>query len=217
MAILVGTSSALGMLHIQRNVPRHTEMRYSGDGTNFAVVAYGTFQDDNKVKTTVIVPTNGRYVRIQALTEAGGRGPWTSAAEINVNTADQAAPPNPAGKGKWGPTVNFPLVPVSLANIYSNGNVLAWSSYSPSTFGGSNGQQTVTAAFSPGTQSVTAPIITNTAHDMFCEGLSIDPNGNYISAGGNTASATSLFNGGSNGWTKGPVSDLQYLAGMEQS
>lgn len=170
-------------------------------------VAYGTFVDDNKLKSTTFTALNARYMRLQALTEAGGRGQWTSAAEINVYTTDQALPPSPAGRGAWTETVNFPLVPVSLANIYSSGGILAWSSYDPSTFGGGNGQQTVTATWNPGSRTVTRALITNTEHDMFCEGLSLDFDGRYISAGGNTASATSFYDPAANGWVRGPVSD----------
>ena len=177
----------------------------STDGTNFDPVAYGTFIDDKTLKTTTIVPTNVRYVIMQTLTEAGNRGNWTSAAEIYVFTADQAAPLSPAGEGNWGPTVNFPLVPVSLANEYSSGNVLAWSSYSPSISGGSNGQQTLTATYVPGSQTVTQALVTNTQHDMVSEGLSMDFNGKTIAIGGNAASAVSIFDSAANAWTKGPA------------
>ena len=155
-----------------------------------------------------IAPTNARYVRIEALSEAGGRGPWTSAAEINIMTADGGGPPGPAGKGSWGPTILFPAVPVSMANEYSSGNILVWSSYNPSTFGGSNGQQTVTATYAPGSQTVTEAVITNTQHDMFCEGLSLDFNGKNIASGGNTASAVSIFDSAANAWTTGPVGSI---------
>ena len=169
-------------------------------------MAYGTYIDDSTLKTTTFTPTNGRYMKLQALTEAGNRGPWTSSAEINVFTAAQAAPPAPQGKGAWVYTIDFPLVPVSLANEYSTGNILAWSSYNPSTFGGSNGMQTITATYAPGSQTVTQALITNTQHDMFCEGLSLDFGGKNIATGGNTASATSIFDSAANAWTKGPVS-----------
>ena len=150
---------------------------------------------------------NARYLRLQALTEAGNRGGWTSCAELNIFTSNQTAPPNPAGKGSWGLTIDFPLVPVSLANEPANGNILAWSSYNPSTFGGSSGTQTITATYAPGSQTVTQALITNTQHDMFCEGLVLDFNGRAIATGGNTASATSIFDSSANTWTKGPVSD----------
>lgn len=145
-------------------------------------------------------------MRLQALTEAGGRGTWTSASEINVYTAAGTAPPSPVGNGAWGPTIDFPLVPVSLANEFSSGNLIAWSSYDPSTFGGSNGAQTITANYDPGSQTVTKALVTNTQHDMFCEGLSLDFHGNNIATGGNTASATSSYNSAAGGWTKAAVS-----------
>ena len=180
----------------------------SSDGNTFTPVAYGTWIDDNTLKTTTFTPVNGRYMRIQALTEAGGRGPWTSAAEINVYSTAQAAPPSPVGKGSWGPTIDFPLVPVSMANDYETGNLLAWSSYNPSTFGGSSGTQTITATYFPGSQTVAQALITNTQHDMFCEGLALDFGGRAIATGGNTASATSIYDSYGNGWVKAAVSQV---------
>lgn len=183
-----------------------TDRSASTDGNTFTTVAYGTYIDDQSLKTTVFTAVNARYVRMQALTEAGNRGPWTSCAEFNVFTSNQGAPPSPAGKGSWGPTIDFPLVPVSLANQPANGKILAWSSYDPSTFGGSSGTQTITASYDPASQSVTKALITNTNHDMFCEGLVLDFNGRAIATGGNTASATSIYDSGSQTWTAGAVS-----------
>ena len=148
-------------------------------------------------------------MRIQALTEAGNRGPWTSAAEFNVYTAAQALPPAAsAGKGVWLYTVDFPLVPVSAALEYNTGNLLVWSSYNPSTFGGSNDAQTITATYVPGTQAVTPTLVTNTGHDMFCEGLSVDFTGRFVATGGNTDAATSIFSPTANSWSKGAVRGL---------
>ncbi len=57
----------------------------SADGIAWgAAVATGTLADDNTVKTLSFAPKGARYVRLTATTEAGGRGPWTSAAEINL-------------------------------------------------------------------------------------------------------------------------------------
>ncbi|KAG8527816.1 uncharacterized protein KY384_007970 [Bacidia gigantensis] len=193
------------------NIGGH-QIYLSTDGATYNLVAYGTFLDDATTKVTTIPPTNARYLRIVALTEAGNRGAWSSAAEIDINVATQAAPGSPAGKGAWGYTVNFPLVPVSLMNIY-NGNILAWSSFDPSTFGGASGTQTITAEYFPGTQTVTKALITNTMHDMFCEGLSMDFNGNAIATGGNTASAASIYNSGANTWSK--ANTLQIARGYQ--
>lgn len=145
-------------------------------------------------------------MRIVALSEAGGRGQWTSAAEFNVYTAGAAAPA--ISKGSWYLTVDFPLVPVSMAHEVTSGKILVWSSYTPSSFGGSPGTTTYTATYDPSTQLVTQAIITNTMHDMFCEGLSLDFNGGVTAAGGNTDAATSRFSSATTSWTKLAVSGL---------
>ena len=178
----------------------------STDGATYTTVAFGTWVDDSSLKTTTFTPFTARYLRILALSEAGGRGPWSSAAEVNVYTAAFPAPPSPVGKGKWVMTVDFPLVPVSLSHEWSSGSLLAWSSYTPSSFGGSPGTTTYTATYNPASQLVTQAIITNTNHDMFCEGLSLDFNGKIVAAGGNTDAATSSYDPTSNAWTAEAVS-----------
>ena len=47
-------------------------------------VATGTWADDKTVKTAEFGGVSARYVRLTALTEAGNRGPWSSAAEIGI-------------------------------------------------------------------------------------------------------------------------------------
>lgn len=214
MAAAMGTSANIsyssGSPH-SPNTPRINAnvSPHSTDGTTFTTVAFGTWIDDNTLKTTVFQPTNGRYMKIQALSEAGNRGPWSSASEINVYTAAQAAPPAAsAGKGVWLYTIDFPLVPVSATLEYSSGNLLVWSSYNPSTFGGGSDSQTITATYSPASQLVTSALITNTGHDMFCEGLSMDFTGQVVATGGNTDAATSIYDPPSNAWSKGAVSSL---------
>ncbi|MER7759782.1 TIM-barrel domain-containing protein [Streptomyces sp. NPDC097619] len=59
-------------------------------------VATGTFADTAARKDVPLAAKTGRYLRLRALTEAGGRGPWTSAAEI---TATGRAAPLPADAG----------------------------------------------------------------------------------------------------------------------
>src|SRR5512142_255988 len=53
-------------------------------GARGAPVAVGTWADDTIEKTATFARVDARYVRLTALTEAGNRGPWSSAAEINV-------------------------------------------------------------------------------------------------------------------------------------
>ncbi|MEU7556141.1 TIM-barrel domain-containing protein [Streptomyces sp. NPDC044571] len=61
-----------------------------------APVATGTFADTPAAKTVSTAAKTGRYLRLKALTEAGGRGPWSSAAEITL-TGRPAPLPADAG------------------------------------------------------------------------------------------------------------------------
>ena len=65
------------------------EVRVSTDGTTFptATVATGTWADDATLKTARFTAVAAKAVKLTALTEAGARGPWSSAAEINVLSA----------------------------------------------------------------------------------------------------------------------------------
>src|SRR6185312_7285257 len=54
--------------------------------------ATGTWADSADEKTITFQPLSTRYVRLTAWTEAGNRGPWSSAAEI-VLLRGQVAPP----------------------------------------------------------------------------------------------------------------------------
>ncbi|KAI9775602.1 MAG: hypothetical protein M1839_001003 [Geoglossum umbratile] len=65
------------------NIGRH-QIFTSTDGNNFNLVAFGTWLDDASEKSADFETIPSRYIRIVALSEAGNRGPWTSAAEINV-------------------------------------------------------------------------------------------------------------------------------------
>lgn len=47
-------------------------------------MATGSSADTSVQKTVPLPVTAGRYLRLRALTEAGNRGPWTSAAELSV-------------------------------------------------------------------------------------------------------------------------------------
>lgn len=74
------------------NIGRHNVF-VSTDGTNFgSPLAFGTWLDDPTLKTAAFETVPARYIRIQAITEAGNRGPWTSAADINVYAAILGTP-----------------------------------------------------------------------------------------------------------------------------
>lgn len=186
----------------------------STDGTNFAVVTAGTWVDDGSEKTAAFTTVSARYVRLRALTEAGNRGPWTSAAAINIYIPGSYIPP-PTGLGKWGPTIDFPIVPVAAAINPTNGRILTWSSYAPDTFVNGPGGFTQTATYDPSTLIVSQRTVTNTNHDMFCPGISLDFNGRPIITGGNNADKTSIYNPLTDAWI--PGADMQIPRGYQSS
>lgn len=118
-----------------------------------------------------------RYLRLKAITEAGGRGPWTSAAEFGVNVA-----PTSTTNGQWGPMIALPLVPAAAFVVPTSGKILTFSANSVKTFGGSG--NTYTSTYDPATGGVSLLNVQNTQHDMFCPGMSLDANGRAIVTGG---------------------------------
>ena len=157
------------------NIGQHS-IQISTDGATWTEVAKGTYLDDSSLKTTPFTTIPARYVRIIAQTEAGNRGAWTSAAEINVLAAVTYAKP-PTNLGILGTTVDFPIVPAAAA-VLTNGKVLLWSSWKALDFGEGGGSGTTqTAIYDPATGTVLQRTVTETQHDMFCPGLSLDASG----------------------------------------
>ncbi|CAF1181198.1 unnamed protein product, partial [Adineta steineri] len=169
----------------------------STNNSTWKTLVSGQWADDDTLKLVSFTPTAVRYIRLTAATEAGNRGPWTSAAEIYlIYSKNFTVPSNTLGR--WGPTINFPTVPVAAACIY-DGSVPIWSSYSPYDYVG-GGDETVTAIYNQITQLVSETIITDTDHDMFCPGTSISFNGSLYVTGGNSGQQTSMYNPTQSNW-----------------
>ncbi|KAK4695866.1 hypothetical protein P7C71_g1951, partial [Lecanoromycetidae sp. Uapishka_2] len=64
-------------------------IQLSLNGQNWdAPCATGSFADDSSSKTVTFTSQSARYVRLNAITEAGNRGPWSSAADIMISYAN---------------------------------------------------------------------------------------------------------------------------------
>lgn len=176
----------------------------SSNGIIWSVVASGTWPDTGTEKTATFNTVNARYVRLTAITEAGNRGPWSSAGEINL-----LGPP----LGTWGPTISFPLVPVAAALLPGN-RLLTWSAYSATAFGGSRGY-TQTSILDLTTGAVKQTQVVNTGHDMFCPGTSLLADGKIMISGGSSSSKTTLYNPATNAWTSGP--DMKIPRGYQSN
>jgi len=183
------------------NIGNH-QIKVSTDGVNYVPVATGSFFDDPEAKLVNFPPTAVRYVQLIALSEAGNRGPWASAAEISVSFSSSYNAPS-ATLGKWGETIDFPIVPVAAVVLHDTGKVLTWSAYKANDFTGTSSGVTVTATYDPANGIVSQRTVTNTQHDMFCPGLAIDANGRPVVTGGNSAPKTSIYDPIADAWTGG--------------
>ena len=192
------------------NIGSHS-IDVSTDNITFTHVASGTFLDDQSSKLVEFGETPARYVRLTALSEAGNRGTWTSAAEISVNYTSSAVPPT--SLGQWGATIDFPIVPVAAAVLHDTGKILTWSSYAANSFTGGPGGFTLTATYDPATGTVSQRTVSNTHHDMFCPGLSIDNTGRPIVTGGNDAPRISIYDSVADSWISG--TNMQIARGYQ--
>ncbi|RAR01957.1 galactose oxidase [Stemphylium lycopersici] len=189
------------------------KIEVSTDNTNWKLVAVGTYNNDATTKKTFFVARPARYVRITATSEAqNAANQWTSVAEINV-FQDTAYTAPASGKGLWEKTIDFPLVPAAVS-LLTNGKLLVWSAFAKDNFGGARGY-TQTAIYDPVTGQSSELEVSNTAHDMFCPGISLDFNGQVIVTGGSNAAKTSIYNAAGSGWTA--ATDMQIARGYQST
>jgi galactose oxidase len=175
------------------------QIRVSTDGVTWgSPVITGTFADTSTEKLVFFPTSTARYVRLTALSEAGGRGPWSNAAEINLLSG---VPPNDPRFGVWSGGIGFPLVPAAGALLHT-GKVLTWAAYQADRFVGGTGR-TQTATLDPVTSAVSQRTVTETGHDMFCPGTAMLPDGRVLVSGGNDSGKTSIYNPANDTWTTG--------------
>jgi len=110
-----------------------------------------------------------------------------------------AITPQQASLATWSAPVTLSLVPASAA-VLGNGKLLLWSSAARTSFGA--GGRTFTTLFDPASNIATEREVTNTAHEMFCPGTAMLPDGRVLVNGGSNAALTSIYDPASNAWTR---------------
>ena len=190
---------------IYGNIGQHT-IETSTDNTNWVKIATSAFIDDASLKKETFPEVVARYVRITALTEAGNRGPWSSAAELGVLVLSAKAPVTPPSLGSWSPVLKLPLVAAGAFLLPESGRVLLFSASGHVDFDAKG--KTMTAIYDPVNGVVSPRTVTETKHDMFCPGISLDANGRAIVTGGNDDNKMSIYFAATDGWSIGAPMNL---------
>ena len=137
-------------------------------------------------------------MRLVAISDAMSSS-WTGIAELNVYINPSYASPLPAGGiGKWGPTINTPIVPVSAFVDPHSGKVMLLSSKRHDSFPQDQPAYTLTAIWDPVSKSLSQAKVEHTKHNMFCPGMSFDADGRMIVTGGASGLRTTIFDGATN-------------------
>ncbi len=195
-------------------------VRLSSDGIHFGPpVAYGRWQANLNLKRVGWVEQDVRAVRLTVLSLSSRGARAVDISRLVLAGAVRGVPPpapeagaahiadastSPSAIGEWGPTIGFPLVPVAAALVPGD-RLVVWSADSELSFDSSAAEQyTQTAILNLATGAVSSATVSNTAHDMFCPGASILPNGDVIVTGGIGNTDTSIYDPATNSWSAGP-------------
>jgi galactose oxidase len=188
----------------------------STDGKHYgSPVATGTWQNTEGEKTIGFAPVTVGWIRLTALGYAAGSGTYVTAAAVTLYgkpgeeaTLDAFAAAriskNPGVVGEWGASIGFPLVPVAAALLPDN-QLLTWSSDANESFApAGTANWTQTAILNLNTGVVGEETVSDTHDNMFCPGVAILANGEIIVAGGDSSTATSIYDPATDAWSKGP-------------
>jgi len=186
----------------------HHEVHISDDGKKWkGPIAYGMWPNSTRQRMSVFDPVPARYLKLTTRGADETRKSWVGISELNIYATTYTFPKDPA-RGAWGPTVDFPVIPVAGAQE-SSGRVVVWSSWASDQFHSTPGGQTAMSQWNPLTNEISQRVVTNTHHDMFCPGIAIDGTGMLIVTGGNDAMVTSLYDAEKDQWFKGPEMHLR--------
>jgi galactose oxidase len=106
------------------------EIHVSTDGTSWGTpIASGTWADDAVEKTAQFAPVSARFVRLTGLTEAKNRGPWSSAAELNLfgeaqTTTTPPPPPDPVPPAATLPRTGWVVTASDQETARENGRAI---------------------------------------------------------------------------------------------
>ena len=160
-------------------------------------------------------PQLAQYLRLE-ITSATNETEYVRIVDIGIWATDIPDTSSSPGLGEWGPTVNFPLVPVGVFIDPIGGKVVSFSSYAHDSFGqGVTDHTTLTATWDPTTYTISQRHVRETNHDMFCPGMAFDVNGRMVISGGETADKVSIYDPSKDAWTS--VASMKIARGYQGS
>jgi galactose oxidase len=153
-------------------------------------------------KFATFEPRSAQFVRLMVVDSTKGKN-FVAIADINIYAVN-AIPSSVNNGGKWGLTLNFPLVPVTAFLNPTTRNLITMSADQPSNFKldpPERERKTVSATWDPKKGTIEEQILDATGHDMFCPGTSFDESGKVIFTGGSTPLAFSIYDPVANSWS----------------
>ena len=97
------------------------------DGIHWGTpVVSGTWADDKSAKQATFSSVSARYVRLTASTEAGNRGPWTSAAEIGLVGGNPPTGPALSRTGWTATADSVAYAKYAAANVLDGNGTTIW-------------------------------------------------------------------------------------------
>ncbi|MEM7798295.1 MAG: putative Ig domain-containing protein [Chloroflexota bacterium] len=109
--------------------------------------------------------------------------------------------------GSWSSVIDWPFVPVSLANL-PDGRLLSWAANEADDFEGPWSENTISSVWDP--QTGEFETTNHPSHNMFCAHQVMDPQGNVVINGGSYGPAsdqTAAFDFTSDSWISFPRMD----------
>ncbi|KAI9775230.1 MAG: hypothetical protein M1839_001348 [Geoglossum umbratile] len=162
-------------------------------------VAYGAWSGDETDKYAIFEPQPAQYVRFQATSAVDGK-PFISIEDFSVWADDQFIP-SPPGLGKWGPAINFPLVPVAVFANPTSSEVIAFSSFLRDNYSQDRtNHSTLISTWSRTGRTITESVVA-TEHDMFCPGTAYDVDGRMVITGGVSDKRTTIYDPNTGKWS----------------
>ena len=153
-------------------------------------------------------------MRLSILDSHGGDNTkFVAISDINIYSVEKIPRAVPKG-GRWGLTLDFPMVPVTAFLNPLNKKLITMSSWERDHWWSPQPHSnTVTAIWDPSTGLIVEDNLLSAGHDMFCPGTSYDEQGRVIVTGGSTPKNFSIYDPTLQKWIKPDGWSMQIAKG----